>query len=417
MAGAESAYPMLPGRTVKWTVHGLLTDFMRAGSSGRPHTFGNPAALCAGSGKTQWQQTETNLPGRVPTVPRLVSLLLLLFQAPDLTPAAAREGSAAEWQKGITFTHLYRPHNNLLSERSRQSLEHLRSQVGAEWIALNPFGYQRDVDDPNVLFGGDPPDAHLRHAIAGAHELGLKVMLKPHIWLHHQSAERWRGTIAMKTEEDWEAWFRSYGNFILHYAAIAQAEGVEIFCIGVELARTAIEREQDWRALVAEIRKRYRGRLVYAANWWQEYDRIGFWDALDYIGVNAFFPLSDVPDPSAETLRANAEAVAGELALLHQRTGKPVLFTEVGFKSTRGTSMRPWLWPRRFEPEIDLEAQSRCYEAVLQVFWSKPWFSGMYWWKWFSDLDRGGASHPGFTPRRKPAESVLAEWYRKPRPR
>ena len=242
-------------------------------------------------------------------------------------------------------------------------------------------------------------------------------MLKPHVWLHHQSAERWRGTIAMNSEEDWEAWFRSYGNFILHYAALAEAEGVEIFCIGVELARTAIEREQDWRDLVAAIRKRYRGPLVYAANWWEEYDRIGFWDALDYIGVNAFFPLSDVPDPSAETLFAKADSVAGELALLHQRTGKPVLFTEVGFKSTRGTSMRPWQWPRRFEPEIDLEAQARCYEAVLRVFWNKPWFSGMYWWKWFSDLDRGGAVHPGFTPRGKPAEAVLSEWYRKPGPR
>ena len=344
-----------------------------------------------------------------------VSLLLLLFLAP--IPASGGEDPAPEWQKGITFTHQYRPHNNLTSQRSRQSLDHLRWQVGAEWIALNPFGYQRDIDDPNVLFGGDPPDAHLRHAIASARELGLKVMLKPHVWLHDQSVERWRGTIAMKSDEDWEAWFSSYGNFILHYAALAEAEGVEIFCIGVELARTAVEREQDWRDLVAEIRKRYGGPLVYAANWWQEYDRIGFWDALDYIGVNAFFPLSDLPDPPAETLLANAEAVAGELALLHQRTGKPVLFTEVGFKSTRGTSVRPWQWPRRSEPAIDLEAQARCLRGGVAGLLEQALVLRMYWWKWFSDLDRGGVSHPGFTPRGKPAEAVLSEWYRKPRPR
>lgn len=390
----------------------------QTGPRGRLPSLGCAPAPGTVSTITRRQRSDRKpTPGRPSDVHPAVLLLLLLFPPPGLTQGDGSETPEPEWQKGVTYTHLYRPHNNLLSERSRRSLEHLRSRVGAEWIALNPFGYQRHVDDPNVLFGGDPPDAHLRLAIAGARELGFKVMLKPHVWLRHQSDERWRGTIAMNSEEDWEAWFRSYGKFILHYAALAETEGVEIFCIGVELARTAVEREQDWRALVAEIRKRYRGPLVYAANWWEEYDRIGFWDALDYIGVNAFFPLSDAPDPSAETLFANADSVAGELALLHQRTGKPVLFTEVGFKSTRGTSMRPWQWPRRFEPEIDLEAQARCYEAVLRVFWNKPWFYGMYWWKWFSDLDRGGVSHPGFTPRGKPAEAVLSEWYRKPGPR
>ena len=128
-------------------------------------------------------------PGWAFTVPPAIYLILLLF----LPQAAGSENPAPEWHKGVTFTHLYRPHNNLMSERSRRSLEHLRWQVGADWIALNPFGYQRDVDDPNVLFGGDPPDPHLRHVIAGARELGLKVMLKPHVWLHHQSVERWRG--------------------------------------------------------------------------------------------------------------------------------------------------------------------------------------------------------------------------------
>ena len=321
-----------------------------------------------------------------------------------------------EWQKGVTFTHLYRSHNNLLSERSRQSLRYLESRVGAEWIALNPFGYQRVVDEPDIRFGGDPPDEHLRHAVSQAHQLGLKVMLKPHIWLRAPSADQWRGTIAMSTEDDWDRWFANYERFILHYAELASSERVDLFCIGVELARTAIERENDWRALIEKVRRRYSGPLVYAANWWEEYDLIPFWDALDYIGINAFFPLSDTPGPGLTALRRSAEKIAGEIAILQTTTGKPVIFTEIGFKSTPGTSVTPWEWPRRFEPTVDPEAQAHCYQAVLETFSGKPWFYGMYWWKWFSDLDRGGAADPGFTPQRKLAEEILSTWYAKPLP-
>ena len=220
----------------------------------------------------------------------------------------------------------------------------------------------------------------------------------------------------METERDWRRWFDDYERFILHYAGLAAAEEVELFCVGVELAGTSLQREADWRRLVARVRQRYPGPLVYAANWWEEYDRIRFWDALDYIGVNAFFPLSQAPDPSLEELRRSARSVATEIALLHQLTGKPVIFTEIGYKSVRGTSARPWEWHRRLEPTIDMEVQSRCYQAVLETFWNEPWFYGMYWWKWYSDLERGGSRHSGFTPRRKPAEKLLADWYRRSPP-
>ena len=69
---------------------------------------------------------------------------------------------------------------------------------------------------------------------------------------------------------------------------------------------TTIEREADWRDLITRIRKRYSGPIVYASNWWGEYDRIAFWDAVDYMGINAFFPLSDRADPSLAELRSRA---------------------------------------------------------------------------------------------------------------
>ena len=319
-------------------------------------------------------------------------------------PATSR--ATPVWQKGMTFTHSYGPGNNLLSPISQRSLEYLKSKLHVEWISLNPFGYQHSHDAPGIHFGSDPPDDHLRHTIAEAHRLGIKVMLKPHVWLEQRGDGIWRGSIGMDTEEEWAQWFDDYERFILHYAGVAATAEMDLFCVGVELTRASLEREEDWRRVIALVRQRYGGQLTYAANWWEEYDQIAFWDALDYIGVNAFFPLSQTSAPSLQDLRRNARAVAAEISLVHQRTRKPVLFTEVGFRSVRGSSVRPWEWPRRFEPAIDLEEQSRCYQAVLETFWNEPWFYGMYWWKWFSDLEQGGVRHGGFTPRHKPAEQI-----------
>ena len=261
----------------------------------------------------------------------------------------------------------------------------------------------------------DPPDAHLRHAIRNAHELGMKVMLKPHIWLRERSDDVWRGAIEMADEDGWTRWFADYERFVLHYATIAAAEGVELFCIGTELTAAATTREADWRRLIERVRSVYGGPLVYAANWWVEYNRIGFWDALDYVGINAFFPLSREPGPSGAELRRNAAAIADSIELLYQRVGKPIIFTEIGYKSVRGASVEPWEWTRRHDA-VDVEEQVRCYQTIFEAFWDRPWFYGMYWWKWFSDLRRGGLSHPGFTPQHKPAEEVLSRWYGKPAP-
>ena len=53
------------------------------------------------------------------------------------------------------------------------------------------------------------------------------------------------------------------------------------------------------------------------------------------------------------------------------------------------------------------------------VFWGdKPWFAGVYWWKWYPTHGRaGGPGHGGFTPQNKPAQQVMTDWYgRPPRP-
>ena len=317
------------------------------------------------------------------------------------------------WQKGVTYTHLPGPQRDFSSRASQTSLHYLKSRIRAEWIALNPMGYQQTYNDPNVYLEDNPSDGHLRQAIIEARQLGLGVMLKPHIWLQDRSREEWRGAIGMDSADGWQRWFASYQRFIMHYARLAAATQVDQFCVGTELARATREHPDAWRRLIDRIRSVYPGPLVYAANWWEEYQHIAFWDALDYIGVNAFFPLSQTARPSPAQLRRNARDLAQSLAAIAWRANRPLIFTEVGFKSALGTSVQPWTWTRQYQA-VDLEAQARCYQAILATFWEQPWFYGMYWWRWYSDPRRGGSQDSDFTPQNKPAEKILSQWYSRP---
>ena len=267
-----------------------------------------------------------------------VPLGLILAILVPIQPSA--QPFVPQWQKGITFSRTKGA--DLGSSRATDSLYYLKRNIGVEWVALHPAGYQPTWNMPFVSKDDDPPDDQVRLLIRHAHHLGLKVMLKPHVQLTRRDNGAWRGKIEMPDDESWKLWFAAYQRFILHYARLAAQEEVDLFCIGTELAATT-QRQTPWRQVIARVREHYSGPLVYAAHW-DNFDRIGFWDALDYIGINAYFPLSDAAPPTAAALERRARQLADYISLLHQRTNKPVLLTEVGFKSVQGTSLEPWQW-------------------------------------------------------------------------
>jgi hypothetical protein len=235
----------------------------------------------------------------------------------------------------------------------------------------------------------------------------MTVMLKPQIWLRGG----WPGDIEMATDEDRRAFFDHYYRWIRHYALMAELYGVEIFCIGTELLKMTAEHEAQWVDMIVRLRKLYSGKLVYAANWDRELDRITFWNHLDYIGVNAYYPLSKKDNPSEEELKAGFDRALEQIHSVHERYRKPVLVTEVGFTSTP----TPWKAPHesgRRRP-VNLEDQARSYDIVFQGLQdATTWVRGVYWWKWPSDLEHGGGGHTGFTPNGKPAENVVRKWYK-----
>jgi len=42
----------------------------------------------------------------------------------------------------------------------------------------------------------------------------------------------------------------------------------------------------------------------------------------------------------------------------------------------------------------------------------RGWIQGVYWWQWMPDPENGGPADTGYSPHGKPAERVLAAFYR-----
>ncbi|GAC1604186.1 MAG: hypothetical protein NVS3B25_33310 [Hymenobacter sp.] len=291
------------------------------------------------------------------------------------------------------------------------------------WLSQTPFGWQDGLATPEIRvstaagrhrgYWGES-DAGLVATARLGRQHRLKTLLKPHLWVRG-SASGWAGDIEMTRPADWAAWFASYSAFMLHYARLAEAAHMEMLCVGTELVQTTGRaHEAAWRDVIRQVRQVYHGPLTYAANY-DEYQQIPFWDALDYIGIQAYFPLSTQASPSLATLVAGWQPHLKALAQLQKKVGKPVIFTEIGYKTTADAANEPWKWPTRAEtlPPADGDTQARCYEAMFRACWGLPWLKGMFIWKWYPGLTADGSArrHADFTPQHKPAEAVLARWY------
>src|SRR5262249_26855810 len=146
------------------------------------------------------------------------------------------------------------------------------------------------------------------------------------LWVRHGD---WPGKIRMKNEADWARWFSAYEAFILHHARLAEANGFEALAIGTELGGTT-GRAADWRRLIGRVRAVYHGRLTYCANWTEEPESIRFWDALDFIGIQAYYPLATTDRPAQDEILAAWRPIRARLEALARLKGRPIVFTEAG---------------------------------------------------------------------------------------
>ena len=285
-------------------------------------------------------------------------------------------------------------------------------KVSANYVALMPFGFIKTLSDPKIIHNSDrqwfgETEKGIIQYAKEFKKANIKLMIKPHIWV-------WRGeftgNIKMKSEAEWRILEDSYTEFILTYAKTAEKLNAEIFCIGVELEQFVKNRPQYWNKLIQKIRQVYKGELTYAANW-DEYKRVSFWSLLDYIGIDAYFPLNDEKSPSIAAFEKGWQPHKKEINNIRKAVNKPVLFTEYGYRSVDFTGKEPWN-SDRIKGSVNLKNQENALQAIYNQFWKEDWFAGGFIWKWFHNYDKiGGEDNNRFTPQNKPAEFVINKEY------
>ncbi len=287
-------------------------------------------------------------------------------------------------------------------------------KLNANYASVMPFGFIKDLAHPEITFNSErqwfgETEEGVKQYIKTLHKRQVKVMMKPQIWV-------WRGEftgfIKMAHDSDWKTLEDAYTNFILTYAKVAQDEKVEIFCIGTELESFVDERPEYWHQLILEIRKVYKGKLTYAANW-NEYDRTPFWADLDYIGIDAYFPLSNAKTPTLKACKQGWTVYKKHLEIFSDTYQKPILFTEYGYRSVDYAAKAPWNADRTMA-NVNLLAQSNAMQSLFEEIWNEDWFVGGFVWKWFHNHEHiGGKTDSQYTPQNKPVEKIIREFYGK----
>ena len=288
-----------------------------------------------------------------------------------------------------------------------------------EWVTLVPWGFQTRYDSPRVshhngdstnIKSGNSSWLQYQKVMRSA---GFKLFIKPHVWINETEDGKWRSDIFPTSAENWEVWKASYQDFILRYARLAQAGGAEMFCIGTEFSRLSTEKPNFWKALIQEVRQVYKGKITYAANWYEEYERITFWEDLDYIGIQAYFPLAEEEFPSVKQVSDGWNAYLPTMKNLARQHNRKIIFTEIGYKSTSDSAITPWEWLDYPESGkvFSAETQANCYAAFFEKVWPKKWFEGVHIWQMRSDYLHREPRNLDFTPLQKTAESVIAKGF------
>ena len=334
-----------------------------------------------------------------------LALAVILFFAGKRNTNSSPE-KAKKWEKvrGVNFVSPV----NKIDRNNTGSVK----RIGADWIALTPFAFMKPgiptiEYDIALNWWGDTPEG-IQTLARYAKENQLKVLLKPHFWVEGQG---WAGEYDL-SEEGWQEWEKNYEAFILRLAGMAKDLELDMFCIGTELKTSISKRPKFWLRLIKKVREVYPGPLTYAANW-DNYYNIQFWNKLDYIGVDAYFPLVEASTPSIDEMKKEWGQRSYLLRRISDKYKTPILFTEYGYRSINRTAWRQWeIEGVDSETDINLQAQINAYEALYQTFWDKEWFAGGFIWKWWEfDTKAGGENNSDYTPQNKPVERTIKAWY------
>ncbi len=280
--------------------------------------------------------------------------------------------------------------------------------VGFDTVELIVDTRQEDGMSNRIYLDGrmTPSPEMLATLIRHAKAKGLRVILMPIVLLDDPKGDEWRGTL---TPQSWAKWFDSYRDMLNHFAWVAQGNGVDIFVVGSELVSSE-KHPDEWRKTIDSVRKVFKGKLTYSANW-DVFASVPFWDQLDLIGMNSYWKLGPDENVTVDQIKARWREIQANVLPFVKKSGKPLLFTEIGWCSLANAAKEPWDYTKTEVP-VDDGLQKRLYEGFFQCWYGNPNLGGFGVWEWTPG--DGGPKDRGYTPENKPAEQVLKDYLAKP---
>lgn len=323
------------------------------------------------------------------------------------------------WEfRGVNLTVFSR--DGYQSSEAKALVDHFK-QIGVNYVSILVTWYQDGqqatmiAPDPNKT----PSDESLEEIIDYINGQNMKVLLNLHVDDQHldrdyPSIDRWRGNF---NPADSAQWFNSYREFVAHYAQLAEINQVEIINIGSE--QVSLEASQEnvrrWIDIIRAVREEgYTGKLMYTMSRRSEADqqREGslamLWKELDYVGTTVHFTLSEDITPSVESLVKAWNPYKEAFENWGNTIQKPIIFTEVAYRSADYCSKEPWRWRGILGPEQIGEGekcQQNTYEAFLQTFGQEPWLAGAFWWHYIPGVPSD------YSPENKLADNIVNRWY------
>lgn len=347
----------------------------------------------------------------------MCTLLLLLVNCGGSGSygGGGNNGSSGTISSGFTYRGIHHVSfsNVEYSTSAGKASQDALASTGANWAGVVLLWFMPTSGSNSIAPASTTPsDNDVVAAITELHAKGVKVNLKPIAY----PLDGWQGTI---NPTDVNGWFASFNNFILHYAAIAANNNVEMLTFGTEYKMMSGSANlANWTNTIDQIRNVYSGLLAYGANAsavGDEYTSVSFWSLTDVIGLDAYFSLTNHPDPTVAELKAAwSMNWRGEnlLAAIQNFAGaypnQPVIFTEIGYQSKSGTNTNPWDYGT--PGPVDDNEQQNCYEAMYEVWSQQTAIKGNFWWDW-PVAQPVLATDTDYSTWTKPAESVLQTWH------
>lgn len=158
--------------------------------------------------------------------------------------------------------------------------------------------------------------------------------------------------------------------------------------------------KQKWLTIIQSVRSYYSGQIGLAANF-DNYSKIDFWDKLDFVGINAYFPLRQKGNKCKDDKCLLKECTKNWVIHLQDIRrflkkesipNKKVVFTEIGYTGRESCTKQPWQgrgfsllnkkivdWSKQEVSRTERNIAIESLKAALDIERLK--FGGLYYWK------------------------------------